>query len=163
MLRLAEAAGAPYWRSPPAPVRIHGGRGRAIDYPCGARSIGMRRAAVAVLLSAVALLASGCGSAGAPDGTIEGLAIGACGPAGPNFSGAATVAIIENGQTVKTTSPLVLGSPYRVQVPPGSYLVKFGHVKSPMIPGPAVHVSVKSGKTVRADLGPLCPRSAGAP
>jgi hypothetical protein len=117
---------------------------------------------VAALLAAMALCASGCGSAGAPQGTIEGLAFGTCGPAGPNFSGAATVAIVENGQTIKASS-VVLGSPYRVEVPPGSYVVQFGHVKSPMTPGPAIHVAVKSGKTTRADVGPMCPRSSAGP
>ena len=115
-----------------------------------------------VLLAAIALFASGCGSAGARQGVIEGLAIGTCGPGSPIFSGAATVAIIENGQTVKT-SPVVLGGPYRIDAPPGSYQVIFGHVKSPMISGPAVHVAVKSGKTTRADLVPLCPRSSDMP
>ena len=116
----------------------------------------MRRAGAAVLLGALALLASGCGSASAPQGTIVGLAVGTCGPGSPIFSGTATVAVTDNGQTVET-GPVVLGSPYRIEAPPGSYQVKFGHVSSPMIPGPAVDVVVKSGKTDRADLVPLCP------
>lgn len=111
-----------------------------------------------LLFGGLGFIASSCGSAGGPPGgTIEGFALGICGPAGPNYPiGPATIAVLKGHQTIKTV-PVTLGYWYHFEISPGNYEVQFAHVKSPMIPGPGRAVEVRSGKTARADLSPQCP------
>lgn len=110
-----------------------------------------------LLLSALGLFATGCGSSGTPEGTIQGFALGVCGPSGPNYPvGPATVVVLKDRQPVKTV-PVTLGYWYHFEVASGSYEVQFGHVRSPMVPGPGRHVIVRPGKAARADLSPQCP------
>lgn len=120
---------------------------------------GQRYGFVAFLAFAGLSLASCGGSTPTPTGTIDGVALGTCGPSlSENFAyvGRASADVLQSGQLVKVV-PVGLGEGFRFAIKLGSYLIKYRPDSNyPQLAGPAVHVVVVSGKATRATISPQC-------
>jgi hypothetical protein len=120
---------------------------------------GQRYGFVAFLAFAGLSFASCGGSTPIPTGTIDGVALGTCGPSPSEkfaYVGRATADVLQDGRLVKTV-PVGLGEGFRVPLKPGAYLIKYqADPKYPQLAGPSVHVVVVSGRATRATISPRC-------